>query len=112
MLRQSLSGNSSEASSLFAPSNRTVYFHRRTVTGGTTSTTSSAATAAPYWVKVVRRSNTMSAYTSPDGATWRQVGSNVSISMTNPVYVGLAVTSGSTNATATATFDNVSLSTP
>jgi len=49
---------------------------------------------------------------SANGTSWTQVGSNTTVTMTNPLLIGLAVTSGSTSATATATFDNVSITNP
>ncbi|MHB9132570.1 MAG: Ig-like domain-containing protein [Armatimonadota bacterium] len=109
MIRQSTAANAKEGSSLFAPSNTRVYFHRRTSAGGNTSTSNSTAAAAPYWVKLVRSGNSFSAYKSSNGATWTQVGNTVTISMTGTIYVGLAVTSGTTSSTRTATFDNVSI---
>ncbi|HXJ06572.1 MAG TPA: hypothetical protein VNH65_15820, partial [Candidatus Acidoferrum sp.] len=62
--------------------------------------------------KVSRSGNTFSSYTSPDGVNWTQRGTSQTINMAQNVYVGLAVNSGSTSALATATFDNVSISTP
>ena len=112
MMRQNLNANSIEASSLFAPSNTKVYFHYRTSAGGSTTTANGSATAAPYWVKLVRSSNTLSAFKSTNGTSWTQVGSNTTVTMSDPIYIGLAVTSGSTSATATATFDNVSITSP
>jgi hypothetical protein len=43
--------------------------------------------------------------------TWTQRGSQA-ISMGQNVYVGLAVNSGSASAVATATFDNVAITSP
>jgi len=63
-------------------------------------------------VKVTRSGSTFSSYVSADGATWVQLGTSQTVTMGSSVYVGLAVTSGSTTATATATFDNVSITTP
>jgi len=113
MVRQNTNANSIEASSLFYPgSNKRVYFHRRTSAGGSTSTSNGSASAAPYWVRLVRTGNTLKAYRSANGTSWTQVGSNTTVTMTNPVLIGLAVTSGSTTATTTATFDNVTISQP
>ncbi|MHB9024114.1 MAG: Ig-like domain-containing protein [Armatimonadota bacterium] len=115
MMRESLNANAREASSLFRHYNTTrqVYFTRRTSTGGNTQTTSATAAAPPYWVRVVRTGNTLQAYRAPDvgGApgAWVQVGSNVTVTMANPIYLGLAVTSGTTSSTKTATFDNVTI---
>jgi hypothetical protein len=43
---------------------------------------------------------------------WVQLGTSQTISMAQNVYVGLAVNSGGSSAPATATFDNVSLTSP
>jgi len=113
MMRQNLNANSIEASSLHMPtSSYYVYFQRRTSAGGSTSSSSATGAAAPYWVKLVRSSNTLSAYLSANGSSWTQVGSGTTVTMTDPIYVGLAVTSGSTNAAKTVTFDNVSITQP
>jgi hypothetical protein len=83
----------------------------RTTTGGTTSQASSGTTSLslPYWVKVVRSASTFSSFSSLDGVNWVQFGSTLTINMGQNVYVGLAVSSGSTSTLATATFDCVSL---
>ena len=64
--------------------------------------------AAPRWVKLQRSGNLFSAYESADGVTWTLVGTET-IPMAATVYVGLAVTSHTTAASATCTFDNVSI---
>ena len=114
MMRQNLNANSIEASAMYKPtSTYYVYFLRRTSAGGSTSsTTSSTAAAPPYWVKVVRSSNTLSAFMSANGSSWTAVGSGTTVTMSDPIYVGLAVTSGSTSAAKTVTFDNVSVTQP
>ncbi|MHB9024322.1 MAG: Ig-like domain-containing protein [Armatimonadota bacterium] len=112
MMRQDTAAGAKAASSLFAPSNNKVFFHYRTSTDGNTSTKSSNAAAAPYWVRLVRAGNTLRAYKSANGANWTQVGSGATVSMTDPLLVGLAVTSGTTAETLTATFDNVSITAP
>jgi hypothetical protein len=61
---------------------------------------------------VSRSGNTFSSYTSADGVNWTQRGTSQTITMAQNVYVGLAVNSGTTSGLATATFDNVSLTTP
>jgi hypothetical protein len=65
----------------------------------------------PYWVKVTRSGNTFTSYTSSDGTNWVQLGTSQTINMAQNVFVGLAVNSGTTTDLASATFDNVSLST-
>src|SRR4029077_14420046 len=80
--------------------------------GGSTTEPGGVSATLPYWVKVSRSGNSFSSYTSMDGVSWVQVGTSQAISMGSNVYVGLAVTSGSTTALATATFDNVSVTSP
>ncbi|HEY6251648.1 MAG TPA: IPT/TIG domain-containing protein, partial [Candidatus Angelobacter sp.] len=86
------------------------YFDLRTTPGGGTSEPGSVSVAAPYWVKVSRSGSNVSSYVSANGASWTQLGSTQTMSMAQNVYVGLAVTSGSTSSAATAAFDNVSIS--
>jgi len=63
---------------------------------------------APYWLKLTRTSGGLvRAYRSPDGATWTQFGIKT-VTMTMPIYVGLAVTSHVANTPATARFSNIS----
>jgi hypothetical protein len=59
--------------------------------------------AAPAWVKLVRINDLFTGYVSANGSNWTQVGSQT-ISMTNSVLVGLAVTSHNTNALCNADF--------
>ena len=68
--------------------------------------------ALPYWVKLVRSGNTFSSYASSDGSHWTQIGSSQTLAMTATVYIGLAANSGSNSTLATATFDNVTITTP
>jgi len=114
MMRKDLTAGSIEASSMYKPtSTYYVYFLRRTTANGSTSSTASTTAAAPpYWVKLVRSSNTLSAFMSANGSSWTAVGSGTTVTMTDPIYVGLAVTSGSTSAAKTVTFDNVSITQP
>ena len=106
MIRETLDPGSTHAFML-ASYSKGLAFQRRTVTGGTTVSTAGAAVVAPYWVKLERAGSTFNAYSSPDGATWTLVGTDT-IPMASTVYVGLAVSSHTTGALATATFDNVS----
>jgi len=51
-------------------------------------------------------------YGSSNGVNWAQLGTSQTVSMAQNVYVGLAASSRSTSSLATATFDNVSVTTP
>src|SRR5579884_1813847 len=74
--------------------------------------TISATVTLPAWLRMVRVGTTVTSYTSPDGMTWTQAGAPVTVSLTDPVTIGLFVCShngGQLNAT---TFDNVTVTSP
>jgi hypothetical protein len=52
--------------------------------------------------------NVFSAFVSPDGTTWTEVGTPQTIPMTDPVHIGLAVTSHAPGELRAYEFDNVS----
>ena len=81
-------------------------FQRRVSSGGLSTSTAGTFTTAPFWVKLQRRGNTISAFTSVDGVNWTLVASDT-FSMGATVHVGLAVSSHDATRAATATFDNV-----
>jgi len=111
MIRETLNPGSANAKTADWLSYGAIYFDVRTTTGGTTAEPANVSATLPYWMKVTRSGSTFASYTSSDGVNWVQLGSSQTISMAQTVYVGLAVTSGSTSALATATFDNVSVNT-
>ncbi|HTS07534.1 MAG TPA: IPT/TIG domain-containing protein [Candidatus Eisenbacteria bacterium] len=88
-----------------------LYSAYRTTTSGNVSYSQGSSVSLPYWLQVVRSGSTFSAYVSADGINWAQIGTSQTISMAQNVYIGLAVTSGSTSYTYSATFDNVSVNT-
>jgi YD repeat-containing protein len=110
MIRETLNTAATNATTAMWPWINTLYFDFRNTPGGSQTHVGSASATLPYWVKVVRSGNTFTGYGSPDGATWTQLGSSQTISMAQNVFAGLAVNSGSNSALATATFDNVSVS--
>ncbi len=78
----------------------------RTTQGGSTSQTSKIAGTVPLYLRIVRSSNTFTAYTSGDGITWTLVpGSSQTIALPAGVIAGMAVTSHNTGALGSATFD-------
>jgi regulation of enolase protein 1 (concanavalin A-like superfamily) len=83
-------------------------FQRRTVAGGTSTHTSGGSGTAPRWVRLTRTGSTITAAVSTNGTSWTTVGEDA-LSMSGPVYVGLAVSSHTRSALATATFDNVTI---
>jgi regulation of enolase protein 1 (concanavalin A-like superfamily) len=84
----------------------------RTSTGGSSSYQSMGSGTVPNWMKLVRSGNVFSMYGSADGMNWVALGTSQTVSMAPNVYVGLAVSNRTTASLATATFDNVSLTTP
>ena len=105
MIRETLAGGSTHAMMVVTPGNGSV-FQRRQTTGGQSVSTSGPNVTAPYWVRIVRSGNTFSASVSTDGASWVPVGTDT-ITMASNVFIGLAVTSHTSAASSTATFDNV-----
>jgi len=63
------------------------------------------------WVRLKRVGSTITAYTSTDGNIWTHVGSTT-ITLSDPITAGLFATSHNSGALSTATFDNVSVTTP
>jgi RHS repeat-associated protein len=110
MIRETLNTAATNATTAMWPWINTLYFDFRNTPGGSQTHAGSGSATLPYWVKVVRSGNTFTGYGSPDGATWTQLGSSQTINMAQNVFAGLAVNSGSNSALATATFDNVSVS--
>jgi regulation of enolase protein 1 (concanavalin A-like superfamily) len=84
----------------------------RTSTGASSSYQSMGSGTLPNWMKLVRSGNVFSMYGSADGVNWAALGTSQTVSMAQSVYVGLAVSNRTTASLATATFDNVSLTTP
>jgi regulation of enolase protein 1 (concanavalin A-like superfamily) len=107
MIRGSLSPSAAQGFMLVSWS-KGLAFQRRTVDGGLSTSTAGTLAAAPYWVRVERVGDVITASQSADGVTWTVVDSDT-IPMSATVYVGLAVSSHTTAKTATATFDNVSI---
>lgn len=112
MLRQ---GTGTGSRGAYMPSYRTgsntSSWRLRATDGATWSTASVTGTPAfPFWVRVVRTGATFTGFYSNDGGAWTQAGTGT-IATTDPLMLGLAVTSNNTSQLCTAVFDNVSIST-
>ena len=113
MIRETLGANSAHAFGGYEPyPSAAMYFYQRLSTGASTSYTSATIQGLPYWVKVVRSGSSFSGYVSVDGVSWVQVGTTQTISMSQNVYIGLAVSANNNSVVATASFDNVSITQP
>jgi regulation of enolase protein 1 (concanavalin A-like superfamily) len=60
------------------------------------------------WLKLTRSGSTITAYSSADGNTWTEIGA-ATVSLTDPVTIGLFVCSHNGTQLNTSTFDNVSV---
>ncbi|MCX5644974.1 MAG: discoidin domain-containing protein [Phycisphaerae bacterium] len=114
MIRQSIDTGSTHA---FMPitaggsgaGNGASFQRRLTAAGASTNDDNAGAVvAAPYWVKVERKGNSFTGSISPDGKTWTPLGTAQTITMTNPVLIGLALCSHDAALTTVAEFSNVS----
>lgn len=67
------------------------------------------STTKPWWVRLQRAGDVFSSFTSPDGVSWTQLGTNQTMALSSEVLAGLAVSARSDGLLSTATFDNVTL---
>jgi predicted amidohydrolase/regulation of enolase protein 1 (concanavalin A-like superfamily) len=107
MIRASLAAGSAHAIMAVSAA-KGLAFQRRPSAGGTSISTSGSAAAAPWWLKISRRGNSITASSSANGTNWTVVGTDT-IPMPAQVFIGLALTSHDNSALATATFDAVSV---
>jgi hypothetical protein len=110
MFRGSLDKQSPSVSLLLS-SRDGVRLYSRESAAGTTARTEVTNARAPHWLRLVRSGNTFTGHTSEDGNAWTQVGSPVTVALTQTVQVGLAVTAGNRDGSKnhTATFDSISI---
>ena len=106
MIKQSTTSGSSYALLGVTPGNGIAfqYGYNASVSGG-------SYTFPNGWLKLTRSGSTITAYSSADGTTWTQVGTTT-ISLTDPVTIGLFTCAHNAGALGTATFDNVSVTSP
>ena len=109
MIRETLTAGSTNAFVSFNNPYGYGEFPVRPSTGASTLNQGTDDLTAPAWLMVARSGNSISAYTSPNGYSWQQLATTQTVTMAQSVYIGLAVASGNTSEVATATFDNVSI---
>jgi regulation of enolase protein 1 (concanavalin A-like superfamily) len=111
MIRESLASGARHALACVTGANG-VTFQQRVATGGLTSTSAAVlGTAYPTWLKLVRSGNTLTGFASSDGATWTTAWTASIGNLPATLYVGLALTSHNDGMLATATFDQVRVTT-
>jgi len=106
MIRETLNNNSTNAFMLVSSSSGTG-LQQRPTTGGASSMTKGAG-VSPFWVKLVRNNNVLTGYQSSEGTIWTKVG-EVTISMAEDVYIGMAVSSHVAGTICPVRFDKVSV---
>lgn len=107
MIRDTLDADSRYTGVFITPENG-VRFQYRTTADDITDRQFTEGITAPYWVKLERTSGGLvRAYYSADGATWERFNLT-QVSMSTPMYIGLAVTSHDAALTCEAKFSNVS----
>jgi hypothetical protein len=72
--------------------------------GSSSSSRTLTGISPPSCIKLVREGDTFTGYIFLDGK-WQQEGTSATVAMTDPVYIGLAVTSHVDGTLTTATFD-------
>ena len=107
MMRETLAANSAYVITAITPGNG-VAVQARTAAGTAATGTNVNGPFAPHWVKLVRSGTAFTGFNSLDGVTWTQSAPTVGISMTNSIYVGLAVTAVNNSALNVSAFDSVS----
>ena len=106
MARETLATGSRFTASMATPAMNGCFFEWRDPANSASSSSGNFPANYPNtWLRLQRAGNTFTGYAGYDGQTWAQLGS-VSISMSNQVYLGFAVSSHNTNQTTTAQFLN------
>jgi len=110
-IRDSLARGSNRAVLGFVPGTG-LQFRTRTTVSTTDTSVAATVPALPLWLKLERNATTneISASYSSDGTSWTAVGTPVVMPLLNAdAHYGLTTTSNSTSSSATALFDNVTL---
>jgi hypothetical protein len=107
MVRSSTDANSPHTMMCITPANGAAFQYRELTAGASTNINQTGITA-PYWVAIERQGDIFYGACSPDGSSWTTVG-QMTITMTDPVCIGLSLTAHNAAATCTAVFTNVSI---
>nr|NIS83211.1 hypothetical protein [Anaerolineales bacterium] len=79
---------------------------RSSAGGSSTSSRTLTGISPPSAIRLVRQGNTFTGYVFQNGQ-WQQQGQSATVPMTDPVYIGLALTSHSSGVTTEAVFSDV-----
>jgi hypothetical protein len=111
MVRQSNAPESQYTFMLARALDGNKYFQERMETGGGASGNGGELTDAagfPIWLKITRSGDDFTGAISSDGAAWEDLGTTT-LALTDPVLVGIAVTSHSTGDITTAVATNLTI---
>jgi mono/diheme cytochrome c family protein len=106
MIRETLAPGSRNLFIALTPRNGVV-FQWRTDTGAETSYQDMPHISVPYWLRLTRTNNVFRAFHSANGATWTQLGANLTVNLASNVTMGLAVSAVNSTNLNTATFASV-----
>lgn len=103
MARQSLDPSSANVFISASP-DAGYRFKYRSIFGGQTGNATTGTVAYPnVWVRLKRAGSMFTGYTSTDGITWTLIGWTT-VSMSDPIYLGMAAAANATSGTTTAQF--------
>jgi len=111
MIRESLNADAANVMALVSSSSGALLQQRDHPANTATVVQMVPNLSAPRWLRLTRRGNFFTAYSSADGKTWATIGTTT-VPMNNPVLAGLAVTSHKSGTLCQAKFEGVSLETP
>jgi len=111
MIRESLDASAKHAVVAVTPGQGIQFTWRAFTNADMTEHSTQTDLTAPYWVKLTRSGNTLTAERSEDGVTWVPVtdaaGSSQTVNMIGNVYIGLCVTSHNVDAVTVAEYSGV-----
>ena len=108
MVRESLNGESKNAFIGMTAQNGITFQSRSDTGNGSEGFGRNGELKSPYWIKLVRKGNTFTGYTAPDGKTWIELAST-EVNMAADAYIGLCVTSHDNSKICTTVYSNYNL---
>ncbi|MHC4519461.1 MAG: LamG-like jellyroll fold domain-containing protein, partial [Planctomycetota bacterium] len=110
MIRQSTAGGSTHSFMCMTggDGNGASWQGRPTENAASVNSDATSPVAPPYWVRIDRAGDSLTGFISPDGDTWTQLGDARAIAMTDPVLIGLALTSHNSGQATSVALSNVS----
>jgi hypothetical protein len=109
MFRQSLTPESHHVAVLLDASGKSHVTYRDAANPASACENTGSEQPERQWVRLVRRGNTFTAFTRPDGAPAWKLVKELELPMRSLVYVGLAVTALDDAQLATTTIDHVAV---